>query len=244
MLLIMWLVLCVVAGSLILLLPLYLWRHEIFKRYSGSRLVACPKDEHSAVVHIDERHAAATGIDGTPDLRLSECTLWPERSQCGQECLSQAVQTEPYTPGKVTAGKKQIYHIPILLAAFVAWCLGIIWHSHYMFRAEWTNAVGLTHAQVKQIVWWISPHLLTAAVCLLFAYGVASLLAVSHRKGILPGVLMAVLLCGALVATSWYGIDRLPRELLLIEAGYVVLAALIVGAIVGGLYGKLVLRPH
>ncbi len=106
------------------------------------------------------------------------------------------------------------------------------------------NALGLTRAQVKQIVWWNSPHLLSAAACLLFAYGVAWLLAVCHRKGVLAGVLMSVLLCGAVVAANWYGIARLPHDLLVIEAGYIVLATFIVGAIVGGLYDGLVLPPQ
>jgi hypothetical protein len=183
-------------------------------------------------------------MDGSPDLRLSDCTCWPERSNCNQECLSQAIQAEPYKPGEVKAGRKQIYHLPVLLAAFAAWYVGAIWHSHYMFRERWIHAVGLTHAQVKQIVWWVSPHLLTAAICLLFAYGVAWLLAVSHRKGVLPGVLMSALLCAAVMATSWYAIARLPHDLFVIEAGYTVLATLTVGAIVGGLYDKLVLRSQ
>ena len=123
MLIFFWLVLCLVAASLILLLPLALWRREIFRRYSGSRLVVCPKDQHSAAINIDVRHAAATGIDGVPEVRLCECTLWPERANCDRACVSQAVRTEPYPPGKVKAGKKEIYHLPILLAAFVAWCL-------------------------------------------------------------------------------------------------------------------------
>ena len=106
---------------------------------------------------------------------------------------------------------------------------------------RWMDAVGLTRAQTKQIVWWLSPHLLTVTVCLLFAYGVAWLLAVCHRKGVLQGVLMACLLCGAVVAANWYGIARLPRDLLVIEAGYAVLATVIMGAIVGGLYDKSVL---
>jgi len=106
------------------------------------------------------------------------------------------------------------------------------------------DAVGLTHAQVHQIVGWYSLHLLTVALCLLFAYGVAWLLAVCHRKGVLQGVLMSVLLCGAVLVASWYGIARLPHELLVIEAGYIVLATLTVGAIVGGLYDKLVLPSH
>jgi hypothetical protein len=158
--------------------------------------------------------------------------------------LSQAIQAEPYKPAEVTAGRKRIYHLPVLLAAFVAWFVGAIWHSQCMFRERWMHAVGLTHAQVKQIVWWLSPHLLTVAVCLLFAYGVAWLLAVSHRKGVLHGVLMSALLCGAVIATSWYGIARLPHDLFVIEAGYAVLATLTVGAIVGGLYDKLVLRSQ
>lgn len=240
MLILIWLVLCLVAVSMSLL-PLALRRREIITRYSGSRLVACPENHQPSAVNIDARHAAASSIDGSPDLRLCDCTRWPERSKCNQACLSNAVQAGPQRPGEVTTGKKQIYHLPIALAAFVAWCIGAIWHSQAMFRTRWMDAVGLTHAQVKQIVWWYSPHLLAAAICLLFAYGVAWLLAVSHRKGVLQGVLMSVVLSGALVAASWCAIERLPRDLLAIEAGYAVVAMLTMGAIVGGLYNKLAL---
>ncbi|MGA8042817.1 MAG: DUF1761 domain-containing protein [Terracidiphilus sp.] len=232
------------AAAFLLLLPLVLRRHEIFKRYSGSRLVACPENQQSAVVVMDARRAAETSIDGSPDVRLSECTRWPEHANCGRECMAEAVRAEPYKAGDVKAGRKQIYHLPVVLAAFAAWYVGAIWHSHYLFRARWIEAVGLTQAQVKQIVWWLSPHLLSAAVCLLFAYGVAWLLAVSHRKGVLHGVVMALLLGGALVATTWFGLARMPHELLVIEAGYAILATLTVGAIVGGLYDKLVLRSQ
>lgn len=241
MLVLIWLVLCLVSVSL-LLLPLALWRREIYKRYSSSRLVTCPDNQQSAAVGIDVRHAAETGIDGFPDLRVSHCTRWPERQNCRQPCLPQALQAAP--PDEAKVGTKQIYHLPIVLAAFAAWVLGAIWHSRFMFRARWIDAAGLTHAQVKQMVWWLSPHLLTAAVCLLFAYEVAWLLVVGHRKGVFHGALMALLLCGALVAASWYGIARLPHDLLVIEAGYIVLAALTMGAIVGGLQNRLVLTPH
>jgi Protein of unknown function (DUF1761) len=241
MLLLIWLVL-ILVGSSVILLPLALWLREIYKQYSGSRLVACPENKHPAAVNIDARHAAATGLNGSPILRLCDCTRWPERLNCDQACLSQAVHAEPYSPVEVKVRSKPIHHLPIVLAAFAAWYVGAIWHSQYMFRTRWMNALGLDHAQVKQTVWWYWPHLLTVAVCLLFAYGVAWLLAVCHRKGVLHGVLMSVLLCGAVIATNWYGIARLPHDLLLIEAGYTVLATLTVGAIVGGLYDKLVLH--
>jgi hypothetical protein len=238
MLYLIWLVLCVLGVSLILL-PFAIWGRKIYNRYSGARLVACPENQHPAVVHLDARHAAATAMQGRTDVRLCDCTRWPENAECGRGCLSQAA--EAGLPGEPKPEKKRIYHLPILLAGFAAWCLGAIWHAQYLFRPRWTNAVGLTHAQVERMVWWISPHLLTFAACLLFAYGVAWLLAVCHRKGVLPGMLMAVLLGGAVAAANAHGMAGLPHELLAMEAGYAVLAALSVGAIVGGLYDKLVL---
>lgn len=238
MLLLVWLVLCL-AGAALIALPVALTLRGIFLRNSGSRLVECPENHQAAVVNIDARHAAATAIDGTPDVRLCQCTRWPERAKCNRACLPQALNAVPYREGK--AGAKPIYHLPVLLAAFVVWCLGAVWHSQYLFRAEWLQASGITHVQIKQLVWWYSPHLLTAAICLLFAYGVAWLLALGHRKGILQGIIMSVLLCGALAAASGYAIARLPHDFLTLEAGFLGIAAITVGAIIGGLENKFVL---
>lgn len=238
MLLLFWLVLCLVTASLILL-PLALWRHHIYTRYSGSRLVSCPENQQPGVVTIDARHAVATGIDGCPNLRLSGCTRWPERLNCDQACMPQAVEAVPYTSGEAKVHRKQIYHLPVVLAAFAAWYLGAIWHSQFMFRTRWLDTIGLNHAAIRQIVGLYL--LLSLGVCLLFSYGVASLLAVCHRKGVRPGVLMSTLLCGIVIAAGSYGIVRLPHEFLVIETGYAVLTTLIVGVIVGGLHDKLVM---
>ena len=243
MLILIWLVLCL-AAAFVLLLPLLLTLHAIYERYSGSRLVACPENQQSAAVNIDAGHAAATGVDGGPELVLRACTRWPEHGNCGQACLSQAVHAAPYAPPAVKLRRKQIYHSPIFLAAFAAWCVGAFWHAQYLLRPQWMDAVGLTHAQVKQIVWWLSPHLLTAAVWVLFAYGVASLLALFGRKGILQGILMAALLGGVLAAASGYSIARMPHGLLMMEATYLILAIFMVGAIVGGFEKKLALAPQ
>ena len=237
MLLLIWIVLCLAAAAVILL-PLALWRHEIYRKYSGSRLVSCPENQQAGVVNIDARHAVETGIDGCPDVRLRACTRWPERANCNQACLPQAVQAGTDTPTEVKAKTKQIYHLPIALAAFAAWYIGAIWHSPFAFRARWLGAIGLDRAEVKQIVGLYL--LLSLVVCLLFAYGVAWLLAVCHRKGVLHGVLMSAVLCGAVIAMGWYGIARLPHDFLVIEAGYIAVTTFTVGAIVGGLYDKLV----
>ncbi len=73
------LVLFLAAASL-MLLPLALWLRGIYKRYSGARSVSCPENHQSAAVNIDALHAAVTGIDGNPELRLADCTRWPEHS--------------------------------------------------------------------------------------------------------------------------------------------------------------------
>lgn len=226
-----------IASACLLLLPLALRWFDVRRRYSGSRLVACPENEEVATVKIDARLAAESAIDGTPRVSLCACTRWPERAQCGQQCAAQAANAEPYPEGVAKA--KPIYHLPVLLAAFTAWCLGAIWHSQYMFLGMWTHAVGLTRTEVQLLTHGISPHLLTAAVCLLFAYGVAWLLVLCHRRGVMQGVMMAVLLCAAVAAMSGFGILRMPHELLLIETGYAALATVTVGAIVGGLNGRL-----
>jgi len=240
MLFLLGLLLFLVFASLILLLPA-LWEREIFNQFSGSRRVICPENQRHVAVSFDALHAAATGIHGRPDLRLADCTRWPERRKCDQACLPQAVRVEPYTLGEVNPKTKRIHHLPVLLAAFAAWYLGAVWHSQYFFRARWMETLGLTAPQVKQIVLWYSPHLLSVAICLLFAYGVAWLLAISDRLGISHGILMSLLLWGAVTVATWPGAEALPHDLLMIEASYTALAALLVGAIIGGLTGKLVL---
>ena len=57
--------------------------------FRGRRVIVCPDNHAPAGVVVDARHAAATSLLGTPELRLSSCSRWPERGGCGQPCLSQ-----------------------------------------------------------------------------------------------------------------------------------------------------------
>ncbi len=66
------------------------WRFgRTWRRYHGRRLVTCPENQRAAGVTVDARHAAATAFGEKPDLRLSSCSRWPEKADCGQPCLSQ-----------------------------------------------------------------------------------------------------------------------------------------------------------
>ncbi|HEY9139610.1 MAG TPA: hypothetical protein VIN93_01895 [Bryobacteraceae bacterium] len=58
-------------------------------KYKGRRVVTCPENQRPAGVTVDARHAMATGLGKPPQLRLESCSRWPEKTGCGQECLSQ-----------------------------------------------------------------------------------------------------------------------------------------------------------
>ncbi len=74
------------VGALYVVLPVVA---DAYSRFRGSRMVTCPDTQAPADVAIDAGHAAATSAFGKPDLRIKQCSRWPEHEQCGQECLSE-----------------------------------------------------------------------------------------------------------------------------------------------------------
>ena len=59
-----------------------------FSRYRGQRIVTCPETKKPAIVEVDSLHASLTSTVGLPDIRLKDCSRWPIKEQCGQECLT------------------------------------------------------------------------------------------------------------------------------------------------------------
>jgi hypothetical protein len=60
-----------------------------YVRYRGVRVVTCPETAKPAVVSVDAGHAAISATWERPDLKLQDCSRWPERGQCAQPCLKQ-----------------------------------------------------------------------------------------------------------------------------------------------------------
>jgi len=79
-------VLVLAAASVVLL---GWWLVPAFRRWRGQRLITCPETNEPQTVHIDAAHGTWTSLGASPDLRLKSCTRWPERQDCGQECLGQ-----------------------------------------------------------------------------------------------------------------------------------------------------------
>ena len=65
-----------------------------YVRYRGQRLVTCPETHQPAAVHVNAGKALSTTLIGKQSVRLDQCSRWPEKRNCGQECLSQ-VNADP-----------------------------------------------------------------------------------------------------------------------------------------------------
>lgn len=66
-----------------------LWVLPAYRAYRRRRVVTCPETGTATGVHVDAARVARSAWLGPLDLRLRSCTRWPERSGCGQECVSQ-----------------------------------------------------------------------------------------------------------------------------------------------------------
>jgi hypothetical protein len=62
---------------------------RVYFRFRGSRLLTCPETHQAAMVEVDAKSMGMQAILGRPRLRLSECSRWPMREDCGQDCLRQ-----------------------------------------------------------------------------------------------------------------------------------------------------------
>lgn len=58
-----------------------------YKLYGGIRVMACPESGQTAAMEVDALHAALTAALGRPRLRLRSCSRWPERRDCGSDCV-------------------------------------------------------------------------------------------------------------------------------------------------------------
>lgn len=62
--------------------------------YRGKRLITCPETHKTEAVEVSARDAAVGAFLTEPTVRLRECSRWPERQDCGQECLQQ-IEIDP-----------------------------------------------------------------------------------------------------------------------------------------------------
>jgi len=61
-----------------------------YGKYRQDRSVMCPETSKKATVQPDAKHAALMEVLGREDeVRLRDCSRWPERKNCAQLCREQ-----------------------------------------------------------------------------------------------------------------------------------------------------------
>jgi len=76
-------------GAMVLIaLPIGFSLQSYF-RNRGRRTVVCPENREHVTVELDTKYALKTALRGEEHERLHSCSRWPEKGDCGQECLAQ-----------------------------------------------------------------------------------------------------------------------------------------------------------
>ncbi len=102
------------VGLLVIAAAYVVMRVHQVMRFRGKMLVTCPETRKAAAVKVGLGRAVWAAILGRPHLVLCECSSWPEREKCEQDCLFQVERyPEDHRVWNVAsewfAGKKCVY---------------------------------------------------------------------------------------------------------------------------------------
>jgi hypothetical protein len=77
-----------IGAFLVTGLPVALSLQNYF-RNRGLQSVTCPESGQAVEVEVDRKFAFWTALRGLEHTRLQSCSRWPEKGDCGQECLAE-----------------------------------------------------------------------------------------------------------------------------------------------------------
>jgi hypothetical protein len=73
-------------GMIYVVFPVFV---ATFMGYRKNRQVHCPEEKKTATVNVDAQAAALSAVVGKNRVQIKNCSLWPERRDCAQECIAQ-----------------------------------------------------------------------------------------------------------------------------------------------------------
>jgi hypothetical protein len=123
--------------------------------------------------------------------------------------------------------------VAIIVAAIIPMVLGALWYSPILFADPWMRAVGRTREELGDAS---LGYLLSAIAALVSAYVLARIVKWAEVDDLWNGALMGVFVWAGFVATvlavTTFFAGR-PRVLWLINAGYQLVALVLMGALLG-----------
>jgi hypothetical protein len=61
----------------------------VYRQYRHRKVVTCPRTHGVAEVSLNRGLAALAAAVGRPVIRVKNCSLWPERKGCDEQCVSE-----------------------------------------------------------------------------------------------------------------------------------------------------------
>jgi hypothetical protein len=90
----MWAIFAVIGYFLLaLLIPIAWSLGNVWRRTRDVQAVTCPGDGEPALLSLDPGHAIRMHLRGDAELRVLECSQWPELGGCARQCLTQIAVT-------------------------------------------------------------------------------------------------------------------------------------------------------
>jgi len=78
---------------------------QAYWKARGKRLVTCPENHCTAAVELDAKGAGLKAFRGGTYLCLQDCSRWPEKHDCAQDCLAEVKSLGPgCLVGNIVAG--------------------------------------------------------------------------------------------------------------------------------------------
>ncbi len=181
------LILLLLTALLTILMPM-LYAGEVYRLRRGLRRVTCPETKKRAAVEIDALHCAATSLTGTEYMRLTDCSRWPEKKHCGQECVYELFEPQELP----SAAPPALPHAAVWVGTGAAWLLGAFWYADPVFGRAWMQLHGLSQEAARARAETVTPYLVPAAGFLLLGYVIALAERVAGRLGMVRAIALGV----------------------------------------------------
>lgn len=121
-------------------------------------------------------------------------------------------------------------HVAVVVAAVAHWIFGALWYG--MLSSQWVAAVGKHAAQSDPM-----PYIISIIALIVVAYAFGDLFRRiginTLASGAKTGAVIGIAIVAAYLAVN-YAYQARPLALWVIDGGYAVIGAAIIGAVIGG----------
>ncbi len=193
MMTIYWLML-VICGILILFsFPGLLWL-EVRRSFGGRRIVHCPETKEEVPVRFNASKAARTSLLGPRLVELEDCGRWPEKADCAQDCIPEALAQNPQDAFAIN-------HVGVILTGLLSWAAsGALRYSPA--AREWMAGAGYSRLEFWERVGARAPVFFGLIGLVVTAYVLTWLMRHTERRGVQGGLITGILVWIALIGVT------------------------------------------